>query len=889
MKLLRITLDNYRGVHHAEIRPAPRGVTVVLGPNEVGKSSLREALHLVFQSLHDSKHRDVMAVKPVHEDVGARIEVEIESGPYHFVYEKQFHRQARTKLEVLRPKPESWTGREAHERATKLLEETLDIALWKALSVTQGEAQKPVALTDQTWLSRAFDRAAGTATSGKSEESLYERARAERELYFTQNGKEKEPLTAPRARIVDLETELTRCATVLASLEQDIEGSARLKLAVLRDTQALAREQDELNALQLELASLQSARDVHERAVLAEQSAANNLLLVERDAEDRRKLEVELRDALAAHADLERRTVERTPELEVLLQRREQARAEARRANDAAGSAREHARLCASDHVYLRDLHDLGDLQQRRANLDEAEAELARVRAVEAGLSVDQKTLENLRKSKLELTIAETKATAASARLVLRAARELELEIDGEMRSVVSNEEFELRGDRNHRVVLAGALAFELHPGSDAASLLEQVERARQTLRELLQAARVVDLAAAERAFAERNEARAAAKTLERRIAEQLKDLTRETMNEKIARLKGGTETYLARRGSDAALPQSTTAAGQRSAEAEETRKLAEHDAAAADLVLREVEQRAATLESAHRSLAGDLEHARARCERARAALEAAAARETNDALDARRRTGASALATARAELRAAQNEIERRDPVSLETRESNKRRAVESLRGRVETQRTELTKLESRLEAHGQEGLAEQREDLERHIAASRDELARTNARAAAAKLLFDTLHETRESERRAYVAPLEQRIASLGRVVFGPTFQVTLDDELFLQSRTLDSVTVPFESLSTGAKEQLGVLTRLACALIVASDGGMPLILDDVLGHTDPDRLDKMAAVLHMAAKETQVLLMTSSPERYRGIGGAHFIELARTAKAEISESSR
>ena len=54
-----------------------------------------------------------------------------------------------------------------------------------------------------------------------------------------------------------------------------------------------------------------------------------------------------------------------------------------------------------------------------------------------------------------------------------------------------------------------------------------------------------------------------------------------------------------------------------------------------------------------------------------------------------------------------------------------------------------------------------------------------------------------------------------------------------------------MPFESLSGGAKEQLGIVARLAVAALVDKEDTVPVMLDDALGFTDPDRLAKMAAV--------------------------------------------
>lgn len=63
----------------------------------------------------------------------------------------------------------------------------------------------------------------------------------------------------------------------------------------------------------------------------------------------------------------------------------------------------------------------------------------------------------------------------------------------------------------------------------------------------------------------------------------------------------------------------------------------------------------------------------------------------------------------------------------------------------------------------------------------------------------------------------------------------------------------------------------------MIVANDGGMPLILDDALGYTDPERLRLMGAVLAKAAKECQIVIFTCVPDRYSYVGEAKVVSIS------------
>ena len=147
----------------------------------------------------------------------------------------------------------------------------------------------------------------------------------------------------------------------------------------------------------------------------------------------------------------------------------------------------------------------------------------------------------------------------------------------------------------------------------------------------------------------------------------------------------------------------------------------------------------------------------------------------------------------------------------------------------------------------------------------------------AEATSLLFEIMEDERLQVQTAYVNPLKVKIESLGRFIFGDTFQVDLDSELNIVSRTMNGLTIPFKSLSTGAKEQIGLITKLACAMTVSKDDGVPLVIDDALGHTDSSRINSMATTIGIAGNDCQILLLTCQPNRYLEIGKVKTISLS------------
>ena len=111
MRLHRVKLCNYRGVAGCEVEFPTQGITVIEGPNEVGKTSIPEGLDLVLTKKDSSEHRQVKSTQPVGRDVGPEVEIEMSTGEYRFVYRKRWLRRSETVLNVLLPRRDKLTGR----------------------------------------------------------------------------------------------------------------------------------------------------------------------------------------------------------------------------------------------------------------------------------------------------------------------------------------------------------------------------------------------------------------------------------------------------------------------------------------------------------------------------------------------------------------------------------------------------------------------------------------------------------------------------------------------------------------------------------------------------------------------------------------------------------
>jgi uncharacterized protein YhaN len=216
-------------------------------------------------------------------------------------------------------------------------------------------------------------------------------------------------------------------------------------------------------------------------------------------------------------------------------------------------------------------------------------------------------------------------------------------------------------------------------------------------------------------------------------------------------------------------------------------------------------------------------------------------------------------------------------DPAAVDAELADALESVESITGQRDDSKLELHTLAAELGVIGSEGRQGRLDEAQAELERARAEYARVQERAQSAELLRTTMIRHRDNTRQRYVQPYRAELERLGREVFGPSFEVDVDTELSIQTRTLDGCTVPYDSLSGGAKEQLGILARLAGAALVAKEDTVPVIIDDALGFSDPDRLDRMSGVLNTVGDRGQVIVLTCTPGRYDGVADAEVIELS------------
>jgi AAA ATPase domain len=873
MKLHRLVLTNYRGIAHREIEFPDRGVVVVCGANEIGKSSMVEALDLLLESRDRSTKKEVKQVKPTNSDVGSEITAEISCGTYRFIYRKRFHKKCETELTVLAPRREQLTGDEAHERVRAMLAETVDNDLWHAQRVLQSASTAAVDLSGCNALSRALDVAAAqsdtdAALSG-TEPLLIERIDAEYARYFTPTGRPTGDWAGAIARLADAEAAVAECAAAVAEVDDRVRRHA-----------VLTEEVAELSQLRLaagpRLAVAQAAADktaeltrqAREAKLVAEAAAATSAA------------------ASAAHSGRLRLLTEIQTRTETVVA----GEAEAQEAADAQSTARADAEASAA--AVEEATQALVELQRRvesarrtvgqladREEADRLSARLARIDAIQrerdqiceelSAVVLTEGLMQRIESAAAAVDRTSDQLALISAAVEFTAIADIELAVGDQQVTLSAGQTWSTTATGPTEVEVPGILTARITPGATALDAQAKHAAAQEELTAALTAARVADPDAARCADQRRRELQSSRDQLSATLSGLCGDEDIDQLRSRLTQLRAGQpadsdvipDVAAARRELDAV--QAVRVAAE--AECEIRRRVATASASR----LAETSTRATILLDKVATQRAELESTTNQLVQERASVSDEDLSSSADSSQ-RAATTAQQRATELAEELAAAAP----DAVAAELADATK--AAETLRDRYEDRARTLREISIELSVFGSEGRQGKLDGAETEHEHATSEHIRIGQRARAAELLRSVMARHRDTTRLRYVEPYRTELQRLGCPVFGPTFEVEVGSDLCIRSRTLDGVTVPYESLSGGAKEQLGILARLAGAALVAKEDSVPLIVDDALGFTDPARLAKMGEVFDTVGAHGQVIVLTCSPDRYDGVKGAQRIDL-------------
>ena len=933
----RLTLDDFAGVPHVDLDLADSGVTVVHGRNESGKSTLLTAMKLLLNTNVNTKTRkqEVMALKPVGSNGKPTVTAEMSIGPYRLRIEKSFgtgrHAAA---LDVSAPTVENLVDREAEERFAEILNETVDRTLLEALTVEQGASLEAFSAgriqSLSTVLAAQSDQSADADTGHEVDATAAELLAAiekEYDRYFTSKGgvKKNGELQKARDEREAAEQALAEATEAYDGAQQRIREITELEE---EERQAAAKLPEVKRAVEELAEQLQTARAAQEKLQGFEREVKNahQALDLAKYRHDARKKQVDaVADKRAALGEEEQRRDGLAAKAAKAEKEQQALKAEYSSAAEQQRFARGYIAWAQAGAEYRTAEKNHKTATKR---VTEAEKTVGRLRELANKLAENpatQQALDALNNANTQLAVATAQQEAIATEVkitgpagtVRDGEEDVELTAEGYRTLVSSPRQFAL-GDyrvavtpardtsetenavnRAREQVAQASEALGIDDGdTEAAHRLAQQRRALENERDeaqlelrgvtggvssqdlqlsVEQTSR--ELAAADEKLADRaraaadiwrdfggNAERAEELGMAPELEEQLARLTQDSAREETGELCSGYEDELAELVVElAAAQQFLERSEDRYAAAQTAKDATEHSQILQDHKLAELNatQQAQQLAAAEDELAqqreeiGDEQLVEALAVQNSALVKAAAIRD-------KEKEKYESAATAE----------------QLEELLKGEKAGLGMLQTSATQRGQELVRL--RTELAGREGAAEAKREAAAEAERATRALAAVSARAEAAQLLWDTMNEARAELRGRYSRPLSEAFHVLARTIYGPGVQFEFDEDLQVSRRIDDGLALDVTSLSGGAREQINLLSRLAVASLVARGGGVPIIIDDSLGYSDPQRSRDMNVVLSQLGERHQIIVLTCDAQRFSRVVGAKQVDMVQLRRA-------
>jgi hypothetical protein len=862
MKLESIAIQEFKQFNGrlfiGDLQP---GLNLFTGPNEAGKSTIAEAVRVVFLERYKASHlKDLL---PWGKASGQpSVEVSFNLDGVACTLAKQFVTRQRCDLRIGQ---QVFGEDEAEDRLATLLgfsratrgamkadQAGVPGLLW----VQQGETQD---VRDASGHAALYLRDALTQLSGS-----------------TGSAGEDVLIGAVQRELRQLLTARTQRATgPLAEAEQ-----ALATLAVERDTLEAQRRQFDENLTRLatqqeafEDAQRKRPWEAHEQKALQAQARAAAVAELERSvqglAQTLQLHEAELTlslqqeqnasDQEAALAN-ERQQLERA-KAAVLTVEAEHAQASAgvarcQQINDAANRALELANAA----VMAQELNNQITLYRdeiARLETSIAAAEAAQTAVLDAtrsaaSLEIDAAQLQRLQALESRMSVLRARKEAAMTRIDYRLSGGV-IVVGGE----TLTGEGVLRLEDEQTIELPGLGELRIVPGvSDLAALRTELSDAEAQQAELLRALGVASLGGAQVRHEQWKEQVAHLQSQQKILAVHAP--------KGIEPLRAGLASALARRQTaDQRLAALPDVSGARAVD--EARRAADEAKQAlesATRVLAHTGERRSNALATSSSLAEQVQ-------RKEAQLQDAAFRERRAQWQAKiveQRAHVASLTKQRDERNQELGAARTDDPAA----EAKRYRASADLaRAEQQDRQVRIAELRSQLETMGASGLGERLAAVSASLEQMERRKNELSLRAGALSLLDKVLVEERDAAVAQLRAPLTERLGHYLKRIF-PQSALELSDDLSPIALQREGRIDTLDALSFGTREQMGILTRLAYAdLLKASGRPTLLMLDDAAVHTDGTRRDAIKRALLDAATRHQILLFTCHPELWDDLG--------------------
>lgn len=863
------------------------GLNVVVGPNEMGKSTLLDALRASLFEKYSSKAQTITALQNDRNQAAPVVELafEVDDGIYRI--RKRFVKKPYAHLFC--PDGRKLEGDEAEDTLRDLLgfdepgktgakPETL--GMWNVLWVQQGQSFGALDLPDsaRSNLHSALESEVGEVLGGKRGRALPDVVDKQLAELVTSTGRPRgdykeliDEVDSLRSELEGLRTRRSDLSNTLESLEASQETLARLSSGERDQTDR--EDLDAARTRHAELAKLESRIDAAvtevelkkrnlEQAEQALTGRRDLKKLIEMDGETVQAAKENLDDVRQTEQDLRK-------QVEKLRNDAKEAENAVTEADNAASQARRVLNTVQRD----------SRIRELQGRYDKAHAAEQKQRAAQQGAAailVTDENIEAIRDAAKELEIARTRLSAAATLVAFDMAsdRLLKIEVDG---TALTADQTSVEAVEATTITIPDYGTITVQPAiKDRDKLIEQQRAAHQALKAALEDCGVKSVDAAEEQLAKREKLLRNAEIAKQEAelhapATDDYDAGAEPLADHIASLKTILERELNELGIDG-LPtekeadQALTFAQDGAQEARDTLTTARGG-------LVGPEEEIGRIQTALGGVKTRYEDGKERLERLKNDLTEAEKQTSDDDLDAAVSAARKALADQEKAVSTLEEQRDGETLPQLEARISRLEKALQDRRDKRTDLKEKIAGFRSHVEALEGAGLDEAIQQQEREVELAEEQLWRYEREVAVLSLLLTTLRSAETEAKERYLSPVLKRVRPYLQLLF-PGAEITIDENLHIVGVVRqDGYEESFKRLSVGTQEQIAVLVRLAFAEMLVEQGHpATVVLDDALVFSDDRRMGRMFDILNIVGQKVQVIVLTCREQLFEGVGGKH-----------------
>lgn len=862
------------------------GLNVVVGPNELGKSTLLDAIRAALFEKHNSRAQPIVALQNDRNKAAPVVELEFELDDGLYCIRKRFVKQPHARLSC--PDGRLLEGDEAEAKLRELLgfdepgthgvkPETL--GMWGVLWVQQGRSFETFDIPEsaRSNLHSALESEVGDVLGGRRGRVLPQTI--ERQLREFVTEKTKKPTGAYKESIENLET-INKELEALNARRQNLTAALdELETAQSTLTRISDGERDRIDQQELD-----EARKRHRQLAELESeiTTANTELQLKQQQLTQTLQIVTQREQLRGNIEEERASVQEAEENLAEVQERlgtvksqvDALRAAVRKSEaeltNATKKESRHRRVLTS----VERQSQLKELEDRLKKAKAAELRKTKAKEAAAAILVVDKVLAKARKASRELESIESRLDASATTISFEMPPEVLTEITIAGQGLV-NSETSIRAVEPTTISIPDRGSITVEPAiKDRDQLIEERRKGRVSLAKILENAGVRSLSHAE-------EENTKLKTLKRDA---------DFANEEVELHAAATEDHEGGVLALGAFIEGLKHVLNREKEELDLKDLPVRAEAETDLQAAQRRTKDAHLnqERARASLTGPqgnldelqvdinrrqstFDERNSRLDLLQSQLDSAEEDQPDDDLSVLVSAANSAVTTQKGVV---ENLEAKRSDETLPQLQARINRLDQSLSER-QVKRTNLNVtiagLKSKIEVEHGAGIDESIEKKKRELAIAEEEKQRKDHEVNVLTLLLSVLRKAEQEAKERYLSPVLKRVQPYLQHLF-PGSEIVIDENLHVTGVIRqEGYEEMFSHLSMGTQEQIAVLVRLAFAEMLAQQHRpVTVILDDALVFSDDQRMSRIFDILNTTANQVQVIVFTCREQLFEGLGG-------------------